>query len=58
VKLIEKDENRARVVGGNYIPVIMSYLSDPDMVPFAVPVLYNIMVDYGMKLLDKTEDLR
>ena len=45
-KLTEEDENRARVVAGNYIPIVMSYLSDPDMVPFAVPVLYNIMVDY------------
>jgi hypothetical protein len=45
--LTEADENRARVVAGNYMPVVMSCLSDPDTVPFAVPVLYNIMVDYG-----------
>jgi hypothetical protein len=44
-------------VVGNYIPTIMSYLADPDMVPFAVPVLYNIMVDYGEIALDLAEDL-
>ena len=43
----DTDENRARVVEGNHLGPIILRLKDEALTPFAVPVLYNIMVDYG-----------
>ncbi|KAL2882777.1 hypothetical protein SGCOL_001989 [Colletotrichum sp. CLE4] len=40
------DENRARVVASNAITAVISFLADDAALPFAVPVLYNILVDY------------
>ncbi|KAF9873432.1 GTP binding protein [Colletotrichum karsti] len=42
----DTDENRARVVASNALPAIITFLSDDVALPFAVPVLYNILVDY------------
>ncbi|KAF6818388.1 GTP binding protein [Colletotrichum plurivorum] len=42
----DTDENRARVVASNALPTIVSFLEDDQALPFAVPVLYNILVDY------------
>lgn len=44
--LTSADENRARVVSSNALPAIIAFLSDDTALPFAVPVLYNILVDY------------
>ncbi|KAF7879080.1 hypothetical protein EAF04_000280 [Stromatinia cepivora] len=42
----DTDENRARVVGSNYIPLIITQLSDTNLLAFAIPVLFNVCVDY------------
>lgn len=42
----EKDENRARVVAKDSIKSIISLLKDQTLVPFAIPVLFNICFDY------------
>ncbi|KAK1990028.1 GTP binding protein [Colletotrichum falcatum] len=43
----DTDENRQRVVASNALPVIIGFLADDDAsLPFAVPVLYNVLVDY------------
>ncbi|KAK1675445.1 GTP binding protein [Colletotrichum godetiae] len=42
----DTDENRARVVASNAITAVISFLTDDAALPFAVPVLYNILVDY------------
>ncbi|APA06669.1 hypothetical protein sscle_02g014390 [Sclerotinia sclerotiorum 1980 UF-70] len=42
----DTDENRARVVGSNYIPLIITQLSDANFLAFAIPVLFNVCVDY------------
>lgn len=44
---IEIDENRARVVASNCMPLIITQLSDTNLLAFAIPVLYNVCVDYG-----------
>lgn len=41
------DENRARVVQAGTIMTLMSFLSDSDLLPYALAVIYNNMVDYG-----------
>jgi hypothetical protein len=43
----DTDANRARVVEGNNLPSIIRRVQDEAFVPFTVPVLYNILVDYG-----------
>ncbi|KAH7019505.1 armadillo-type protein [Ilyonectria destructans] len=42
----DTDENRARVVDGNHLASIMRQLQDEDLIPYAIPVLFNILVDY------------
>ncbi|KAK6614087.1 GTP binding protein [Botrytis cinerea] len=42
----DTDENRARVVASNCIPLIITQLSDTNLLAFAIPVLYNVCVDY------------
>ncbi|OLN97800.1 Rap1 GTPase-GDP dissociation stimulator 1 [Colletotrichum chlorophyti] len=42
----DTDENRARVVASNSLAAIINLLSDDEALPFVVPVLYNILVDY------------
>lgn len=43
----DTDENRARVVEGKYIVSIINHLRDENLVPYLIPVLYNVLVDYG-----------
>jgi len=47
IVLTSVDENRARVVASNYLPSVIIQLKDPSLLPFAIPVLYNICIDYG-----------
>lgn len=42
------DENREIVVEGNHTLAIIRYFLDPDLVFVAIPVIYNICMDYGM----------
>ncbi|KAM3086807.1 hypothetical protein ACMFMG_000929 [Clarireedia jacksonii] len=42
----DTDENRERIVSANYIPTIISQLSDDTLLAFVIPVLYNVCVDY------------
>ncbi|EFQ34523.1 GTP binding protein [Colletotrichum graminicola M1.001] len=42
----DTDENRERVVASNALPAIIRFLGDDAALPFAVPVLYNVLVDY------------
>ncbi|ETS78309.1 hypothetical protein PFICI_10371 [Pestalotiopsis fici W106-1] len=42
----EQDENRARVVASNCMPRIVNLINDDSMLAFAIPVLFNICVDY------------
>ena len=41
------DENRAKVVQAGTITTVMGFLSNPDLLPYAVAVIYNLMVDYS-----------
>lgn len=43
----DTDENRARVVQGNHIVTIIDLLQEESLIPFTIPVLFNILVDYG-----------
>lgn len=45
------DENRARVVESGRIHAIIELLSEDSLLPFVIPVLYNVLVDYGKDLL-------
>ncbi|KAF7535081.1 hypothetical protein G7Z17_g13264 [Cylindrodendrum hubeiense] len=42
----DTDENRARVVEGNHLTSVIRQLQDDELIPYAIPVLYNILVDY------------
>ncbi|KAF4989825.1 hypothetical protein FDECE_14577 [Fusarium decemcellulare] len=42
----DTDENRARVVEGKYLVSIINHLQDESLIPYLIPVLYNILVDY------------
>ncbi|KAJ5788061.1 hypothetical protein N7457_003051 [Penicillium paradoxum] len=42
----DTDENREIVVKGNYTLAIIRYFLDPDLVFVAIPVIYNICMDY------------
>ncbi|KAI0509733.1 armadillo-type protein [Xylaria bambusicola] len=42
----DTDENRAKVVDSGCLPSIVLLLNDDSMLPFVVPVLFNISVDY------------
>lgn len=43
----DTDENRARVVQGNRLQSLIRCLQDESLIPLAIPVLFNILVDYG-----------
>lgn len=43
----DTDENRARLVNGNHMASVIRHLQDESLIPFSVPVLFNILVDYG-----------
>ncbi|XMA10138.1 hypothetical protein WAI453_002929 [Rhynchosporium graminicola] len=42
----DTDENRARVVAGNYLGSVVAQLQDVTLIAFVIPVLYNICIDY------------
>ncbi|KHO01612.1 Armadillo-type fold protein [Metarhizium album ARSEF 1941] len=42
----DTDENRARVVQQNRLLSITKHVEDENMIPFNIPVIYNILVDY------------
>ncbi|UNI22795.1 hypothetical protein JDV02_008651 [Purpureocillium takamizusanense] len=42
----DTDENRGRVVAENRLASVARQLSDESLIPFTIPVLYNILVDY------------
>ncbi|CAG8958675.1 hypothetical protein HYFRA_00011517 [Hymenoscyphus fraxineus] len=42
----DTDENRARVVSSKSLSSVISQLQDTSLIPFAIPVLFNICVDY------------
>ncbi|KAF5670545.1 rap1 gtpase-gdp dissociation stimulator 1 [Fusarium heterosporum] len=42
----DTDQNRARVVEGKYIVSFINHLQDKSLVPYLIPVLYNVLVDY------------
>ncbi|KAI1827306.1 armadillo-type protein [Xylaria intraflava] len=42
----DQDENRERVVASGCLPRIISFLSDDSILKFAIPVLFNVCVDY------------
>lgn len=44
----DTNENRARVVRDDRLALITRHLDNEDLMPFNVPVIYNILVDYGM----------
>jgi hypothetical protein len=41
------DENREIVVSKNYLPSIIALINETPLLPFVIPVLFNICVDYG-----------
>ena len=45
------DENRARVVANGTISTIIGLLSEKPLLPFVIPVLFNICVDYGTSVV-------
>ena len=49
------DDNRAKVVERNSMPVIIALLEDNELLVFGIPVLYNICVDYGMSTRGKIQ---
>ncbi|KAL6875284.1 hypothetical protein J3F83DRAFT_730629 [Trichoderma novae-zelandiae] len=42
----DTDENRARVIQGNHLETVINLLQDESLIPFTIPVLFNILVDY------------
>lgn len=46
----DTNKNRALMVEGNRLEAVIRQLSDESVVQFTIPVLYNVMVDYGMWL--------
>ncbi|KAH0529483.1 hypothetical protein TsFJ059_004222 [Trichoderma semiorbis] len=42
----DTDENRARVIQGNHLATVINHLQDESLIPFTIPVLFNILVDY------------
>lgn len=44
---VATDENRARVVESGRIHAIIELLYEDSLLPFVIPVLYNVLVDYG-----------
>lgn len=45
---ILSDENRARVVSQGAMSSIIALLKESSLIPFVIPVLFNICVDFGM----------
>lgn len=47
---LDTDENRGIVINGNYTLAIIRHFLDPNLIFVAIPVIYNICMDYGMAL--------
>lgn len=45
---VHVDENREIVIAGNYTLAIIRFFLDPELIFIAIPVIYNICMDYGM----------
>lgn len=43
----DTDENRARVVDNDKLAILIKQLKDESLLPYAIPVLFNTLVDYG-----------
>ena len=43
----DTDANRERVVQAQAISTLKTLLAEPELLPYAVAVLYNFMLDYG-----------
>ena len=43
----DTDENREIVVKGNYTLAIIRHFLNPELIQVALPVIYNICMDYG-----------
>lgn len=43
----DTDENRARIVDGSHLATVIRQLQDESVIQYTIPVLYNILVDYG-----------
>lgn len=41
------DENRGIVIDGEYISAVIRHFVNPDLIHVAIPVIYNICMDYG-----------
>lgn len=52
----DTDANRARVVEGDDLKIVVDQLKDESVLPYAIPVLFNILVDYG-KLRSSTNEV-
>lgn len=42
------DENRAKLVESGQLRTVIRFLNDRSLLPLLLPVLYNVIVDYGM----------
>ncbi|PON30475.1 hypothetical protein TGAM01_v200915 [Trichoderma gamsii] len=51
----DTDVNRARVMQGNHLATIINHLQDESLIPFTIPVLFNILVDYEPAQLAASE---
>ncbi|KAL7784339.1 hypothetical protein V8C37DRAFT_396036 [Trichoderma ceciliae] len=51
----DTDENRARVIQGNHLAAIINHLQNESLIPFTIPVLFNILVDYEPAQLAASE---
>ncbi|PTB44374.1 hypothetical protein M441DRAFT_132360 [Trichoderma asperellum CBS 433.97] len=51
----DTDVNRARVIQGNHLATILTHLQDESLIPFTIPVLFNILVDYEPAQLAASE---
>lgn len=43
----DTNENRARVVDGDHLVSIIRLVPDEYLITLTIPVLYNVLVDYG-----------
>ncbi|PBP17238.1 GTP binding protein, partial [Diplocarpon rosae] len=53
----DTDENRSRVVASNHMRSIVLQLQDVSLIAFAIPVLYNICIDYEPSQRQASESL-
>jgi len=49
------DENRKRVVSRTLMPSIVALIGQSSLIPFAIPVLFNVCVDYGKLFFPNVE---